>query len=313
MMDDPLGIELAGVRLRNPVIAAAGTCGYGAEFDRVLPASALGAITLKSITPEARDGNQPWRILDAKAGMLNAIGLANCGLEAFLHEKLPAAAALDTVLIGSIAGHSVEEYCTVAKAFGTAEALSLVEVNASCPNTSDGRQFSADPSALGELIEQIRRVLGPKPMLVKLPPDMADPVGMCSAAVDAGASGLTLSNTWPALAIDVESRKPRLSRGTGGFSGPGIHPMVVKLVREVFVNFARDRKVPIVGLGGVLDWEDAAEFVLAGATGVGLGTALFVDPALARKCAKGLHKWANRQGQPLQTLIGAMDEPGGPA
>ena len=106
MMDDPLGIELAGVRLRNPVIAAAGTCGYGAEFDRVLPASALGAITLKSITPEARDGNQPWRILDAKAGMLNAIGLANCGLEAFLHEKLPAAAALDTVLIGSIAGHS---------------------------------------------------------------------------------------------------------------------------------------------------------------------------------------------------------------
>ena len=167
MMDDPLGIELAGVRLRNPVIAAAGTCGYGAEFDRVLPASALGAITLKSITPEARDGNQPWRILDAKAGMLNAIGLANCGLEAFLHEKLPAAAALDTVLIGSIAGHSVEEYCTVAKAFGTAEALSMVEVNASCPNTSDGRQFSADPSALGELIERIRRVLGSKPMLVK--------------------------------------------------------------------------------------------------------------------------------------------------
>ncbi|MEL6743249.1 MAG: dihydroorotate dehydrogenase, partial [Planctomycetota bacterium] len=117
-------------------------------------------------------------------------------------------------------------------------------------------------------------------------------------------------NTWPALAIDVETRKPRLSRGSGGFSGPGIHPMVVKLIREVFVNFARDRGVPIVGLGGVLDWEDAAEFVLAGATGIGLGTALFVDPALARKCAKGLQKWVNRQGQPLHALIGAMDEPG---
>lgn len=309
-MDDPLGIELAGVRLRNPVIAAAGTCGYGAEFDRVLPASELGAITLKSITPEPREGNKPWRILDAKAGMLNAIGLANCGLDAFLREKLPAAAEMDTVLIGSIAGHSQEDYSTVAEAFGGAEALSMVEVNASCPNTSDGRQFSADPSALGELIEQIRQALGDKPMLVKLPPDMADPLAMCSAAVDAGANGLTLANTWPALAIDVETRCPRLSRGTGGFSGPGIHPMVVKLVREVYEQFAQKKEVPIVGLGGVLDWEDAAEFVLAGASGVGLGTALFVDPALARKCARGLKKWAGRQGQPLHALIGAMEEPG---
>ncbi len=299
---------LAGVRLRNPVIAAAGTAGYAAELADVLDPAELGAIVTKSITPEPRKGNPPWRIVDAARGMLNAIGLANVGLDRFLSEKLPEVARTDTVVIGSIAGACVDDYVAVAEAFDAAKELPLVELNVSCPNTEDGLLFGEDPGALAVLLRAVRPVLRRTPMIVKLSPTVSDIVAVARTAIDAGADVLTLINTFPAMAIDVETRQPRLSRGTGGLSGPAVHPIAVRMVQEVYESVARDAKVPIIGVGGVMDWKDAAEFILAGASAVGMGTALFVDPRSPIRVAKGLRAWARRQGSTsIGDLVGRVE------
>ncbi|MCZ6834728.1 MAG: dihydroorotate dehydrogenase [Planctomycetota bacterium] len=300
-----LTVHLAGVDLRNPVIAAAGTCGYIREIADVIDPSTLGAITTKSITKEPREGNPPWRLIDVPRGMLNAIGLANVGLEKFLSEKLPDAKTIDTTVIGSIAGHSIQDYVEVAGAFDEAPDLPLVELNVSCPNTSDGQQFGEHPRMLGELLKEVRPVLKNTKMIVKLSPNVGDIVAMGAAAIEAGADALTLINTLSAMAIDVDSRKPRLSRGSGGLSGPAIHPLAVKMVHEVYRGVAKDAGVPIIGLGGVMKWEDAAEMILAGASAVGMGTALFVDPKLLPKVALGLERWVEIQGcQSINELVG---------
>jgi dihydroorotate dehydrogenase (NAD+) catalytic subunit len=303
-----LTVTLAGVPLARPLIAAAGTCGYVEELPHVVGADDLGAITTKSITELPREGNPPWRILDLPHAMLNAIGLANVGLERFLTEKLPAAKNLRIVVIGSIAGHSIEEYVTVAAAFDAADELPMVELNVSCPNTSDGLQFGEHPDKLRELLREVRPTLAKTRMIVKLSPNVGDIRAMARAAIDGGADALTLINTVSAMAIDVETRKPRLSRGQGGLSGPAIHPMAVRMVREVYVDVARDANVPIIGLGGVMRWQDAAEFILAGATAVGIGTGLFIDPTLPRAINRGLSKWTARQGcGNISELIGQVD------
>lgn len=311
MARDPgLSVDLAGVPLRNPIIAAAGTCGYVGEIAEVLDPHALGALVTKSITLSPRDGNPPWRLVDVPRGMLNAVGLANVGLDRFLAEHLPAASEIGTVVIGSIAGESIEEYVAVADAFDEAEALPLVELNVSCPNTSTGRLFGDDPQALRDLVSAVRPVLGRTKMLVKLSPDVGDIQAMARAAVESGADGLTLINTMSAMAIDVEARRPRLGRGSGGLSGPAIHPVAVRLVHEVFQGVARDRGIPIIGLGGVMAWQDAAEFILAGATAIGMGTALFVDPRLVLKVQRGLARWVERQGtESIADLVGRLEWP----
>ncbi|MHC4868486.1 MAG: dihydroorotate dehydrogenase [Planctomycetota bacterium] len=303
-----LSIELAGVRLANPVILAAGTCGYGPEVADFMDPRGLGAVVTKSITPESREGHPPWRVVDVPGGMMNAIGLANMGLERFLAEQVPAIEALDTVVIGSIAGHSVEDYATVAAAFDEVSSLPIVELNVSCPNTADGRQFGHDPAALRTVLKEVRPVLARTKLLVKLAPDAPDPIAMATAAIEAGADGLTVANTWPAMAIDVETRRSRLSAGRGGLSGPAVHPLAVRLVHEIHRRVAGPAKVPIVGLGGVLDWQGAAEFVLAGATAVGLGTALFVDPRIPQRVARGLDRWVRRQERgDIAELVGAFE------
>ncbi len=306
-----LATTLCGVSLRNPLIAAAGTAGYGPEIVEVIPASRFGAITTKSITPESRAGNAPWRVTDLPGGMLNAIGLANLGLERFLAEALPELEAIDSVMIGSIAGHSIEDYVEVAGAFGdpTSAVLQLVELNVSCPNTSKGRQFGDDAGLLAEVVSAAKAALGSKPMLVKLSPGSADLPGLAVAAVRAGADGLTVSNTVPAMAIDPETRRSRIGRASGGLSGPAIHPLAVRLLHEVRTRLMEEEcLVPLVGLGGVLSWSDAAEFALVGATGVGLGTALFIDPRSPRKIERGLEDWVRRQGAAnLQELVGAFE------
>lgn len=291
-----MSVDLAGVELRNPIIAAAGTCGYVDEFARVLDPSTIGAVVTKSITRASREGNPPWRIIDAANGMLNAIGLANVGLDRFVAEKLPAAKTVDTVVIGSIAGDRVEDYVAIAEAFDAAEYLPLVELNVSCPNTDDGLVFGECPDALGRLLDAVRPALKNTGMIVKLSPNVGDIGRMARAAVDGGADALTLINTVSAMAIDVETRQPRLSRGTGGLSGPAIHPIAVRMVHEVYEAVARDRNVPIIGLGGVMGWKDAAEMILAGARAVGMGTSLFVDPKSPAKTARGLTRWVGRQG-----------------
>ncbi len=309
MRDWPeLRTDLAGIGLRNPLLAAAGTCGYVDELGDVLNLRALGAVVTKSITVESREGNPPWRLIEVPRGMINAVGLANVGLERFLRDKLPSAATLDTVVIGSIAGHRMEDYVEVARRFDDEDALPAVELNVSCPNTADGLQFGDCPRSLRSLLDAVRPVLRRTKMFVKLSPNVGNIVEFAEAAIDAGADALTLVNTFKAMAIDVDSRRSRLSRGTGGLSGPAIHPIAVRMVHEVYAGVAREADVPIIGLGGVMDWRDAAEFVLAGASAVGVGTGLFVDPWLPIRIAKGLQRWVSRQGcASIGQLIGQVE------
>ncbi len=305
MSSGPLSIHLAGVPLTNPIVLAAGTCGYVDEIADALPLSRIGAVTSKSITLEPREGNAPWRIVDSPQGMLNAIGLANVGLNEFMQKRLPAARALPCSFFGSVAGHSVEEYLTVAERFDAAPEIAIVELNVSCPNTSDGLQFGEHPDALRTLLRAVKQVVKSKPLSVKLSPNVGDIVAMARAAVDGGAQALVVSNTFSAMAIDVESRAFRLSRGRGGLSGPGIHPIVVRMVHDVYLGVAREAGVPIIGLGGVCNWRDAAEFILAGASAVGMGTALFIDPRAPLRVVDGLDAWVRRQGcHSIAELVG---------
>ncbi len=302
-----LSVQLAGLSLRNPLIAASGTCGYVDDLSEVMKPGWLGAMVTKSITVEPRLGNRTWRILDAPAGMLNAIGLANVGLDAFIRDKLPAASVIDTVIIGSIAGGSISDYVRVAESFEAATSLPAMELNVSCPNTGDGLVFGEDPNLLRNLVREVRGVARTKKILVKLSPNVPNIPMLAEAAIEGGADALTMINTVNAMAIDIESRKPRLSNRTGGLSGPAIHPIAVRMIDLVYRTVARDAKIPIIGLGGVMNWRDAAEFILAGATAVGLGTALFVDPTAPRRIARGLSKWIDRQGcQSVTELIGQV-------
>ncbi|MCL4211325.1 MAG: dihydroorotate dehydrogenase [Phycisphaeraceae bacterium] len=309
-----LSVQLAGVTLRAPVIAASGTCGYIDELADAVDLSRFGAVVTKSITREPRQGNATWRILDAPHGMLNAIGLANMGLERFLAEIVPRIPAAPTTVIGSIAGGSIDDYVTVAAAFDQCGAFRLVELNVSCPNTADGLVFGENPAALGELLRAVRPALSRTRMLVKLSPNVGDIVALARAAIDAGADGLTLINTVSAMAIDVETRAPRLSNVTGGYSGPAIHPIAVRMIHAVYRGAAREAGIPIIGLGGVMTWRDAAQFILAGASAVGMGTALFVNPRLPLKVMRGLDAWVTRQGgSKLSDLVGQVDPGAGRA
>ncbi len=312
-----LSVEVAGVRLRNPVILAAGTCGYLDEMADVIDLSRVGAVVTKSITPKPREGNPTWRILECRAGMLNAIGLANGGLDHFMEHLAPRVPSVPTKVIGSVAGFSVEDYVMVAAHLDEVEGLAAVELNVSCPNVRGGVEFGLDPGALRELVPAVRGVLKRKPLFVKLSPIAAghpSMVEVARAAVTSGANALCIANTVPAMAIDVRTRRPRLANITGGLSGPAVHPIAVKLVHDVYRGVAKDASVPIVGIGGVMTWEDAAEFILAGASAVEMGTALFADPRSPLKVVRGLGKWVKVQGRAnLAQCVGGveLDQPAG--
>ncbi len=291
----PLATTLAGIELASPLIAAAGTCGYVEELASVAGLGGLGAVTTKSITKEVREGNAPSRVVPTKVGMLNAIGLANIGLAAFLEQEVPKVRTSPVPVIASVAGHGIDEFVAVAAALGSLGEFAAIELNVSCPNTATGRSFSSDATSLGEVVAAVRAALPSARLFVKLPPDMADPCAMARTAISAGASALVLCNTLPAMAIDVQTRQPRLSRRTGGLSGPAIHPLVVRVVDEVYRGVAREARVPIIGLGGVSSWEDAAELILAGAAAVGVGTATLADPRAPRRIARGLDSWVTGQ------------------
>ncbi|MFO0861349.1 MAG: hypothetical protein U0570_12405 [Phycisphaerales bacterium] len=365
----PLQIRLAGLALDSPVVLAAGTCGYVDELADVAdlsPSGGIGAIVTKSITREPREGNATWRIIEHRAGMMNAIGLANVGLERFKSEIVPRIerfAGISTggkpslpptpslgegaserpppapslgegvsgrpVIIGSISGFSVDDYVAVAAAMDDVDAIPAVELNVSCPNVKHGTEFGSEPALLRELISAVRPVLTRTRLFVKISPTVmgyrgdreSGVVAICKAAIESGAppagpnqrpgaDALVIANTVPAMAIDVRTREPRLSHVTGGLSGPAIHPIAVKLVHDAYRGVCKASSTPIVGLGGVMNWEDAAEFVLAGATAVGLGTALFVDPRAAKKIARGLARWTADQKAPnIGALVGSVKLP----
>jgi dihydroorotate dehydrogenase (NAD+) catalytic subunit len=321
--DSPLlSTTIAGLPLRNCVMLAAGCAGVLDEMHEVLDLSRVGAVTTKSITPEPREGNDPWRVAPVDAGMLNAVGLTNPGIEEFLKAHAPQVARVPTRVIASAAGFSIDDYVKVCAALNTVDALGAVELNVSCPNVKAGCDFAFDPRMLGDLVREVRAVLTHTRLFVKLSPIPAGPVTMASVARVAceppsspptgpnkrpGADALTIANTTPAMAIDVRTRRPLLARVTGGLSGPAVHPVAVKLVFDLYRTFARDAGVPIIGLGGVLRWEHAAEFILAGASAVQVGTGLFVDPRCPIAIVRGLEKWVRDQrASHVSELVGRV-------
>jgi dihydroorotate dehydrogenase (NAD+) catalytic subunit len=297
-------IEIAGVAMATPLIAAAGTVGYGPELAEVADVTRFGALTTKSITVEERTGNPPWRVAELPGGMLNAIGLANVGLEVFVASVVPELGAVGTVVIGSIAGHSAEEYVEVAQAFDGIAALPLVELNVSCPNTDTGRQFGDDPDVLGALVGEVRAALRQTPLIVKLSPGSADVVSLARAAIAKGADAINIGNTMPGMVIDPETKRSRIGRASGGLSGPAIHPITSRLLHTLA---EASLGVPLIATGGVARWQDAAAFIVLGATGVGIGTALMANPNAAKKISRGVERWVTRQGETLASLRGSVE------
>lgn len=306
--DPSLRTSIAGIELASPVVLAAGTAGLLDEMADALDLARVGAVVTKSITREPREGNPTWRVVPLEVGMLNAIGLANPGIDAFMADHAHRIAHVPTTVIGSVAGNTIDDYAHVASALNAIDTMPAVELNVSCPNVHGGTEFGTDPGALRELIAAVLDELTETKLFVKLSPIAVGSPSMSDiarVAIDAGADALCLANTVPAMAIDVDTRAPRLANTTGGLSGPAVHPIAVKLVHDVYRNVAREAGVPLIGIGGVSGWRDAAEFILAGATAVEIGTISFANPCAAIKINQGLAKWAaSEPSKSVSALVG---------
>ncbi len=302
-----LSVDLAGIRLANPVMTASGTSGFGPEHAQYMDLCRLGAFVTKAVSVEMRKGNPPERIVETRGGMLNAIGLANVGLERFVAEKVPFLQTAGCPVIVNVVGHSVEDYMCVCRCLDTIECVSGLELNVSCPNVADGMEFGTDPARLAKLVTAVRREVRRAKLIVKLSPNVTDIAETARAAIDAGAEALSVINTLYGMAINVETWKPMLANRTGGLSGPAIKPVALYMVNRVYTKVARDRGVPIIGMGGICDWRDAVEFFLAGATAVAIGTALFVDPQTPIHLCEGLTAYLQRRGlASIRDLIGQL-------
>lgn len=305
-----LSTQLAGLLLKNPTLTCSGTCGYATEYADFMNLSELGAFVTKSITREERIGNAPTRIVETRAGMMNAIGLANVGLKRFLSEKLPVIRTMPCPVIVNVAGHSYDDYIETCAAMNDLDGIVGVELNVSCPNVSDGLTFGTDPVRLKDLTRRVKNVLPHRPLIVKLSPNVEDIIATARGAIEGGADMLSLVNTFTAMSVDIWKRKPRLANVTGGLSGPAIKPIAVHLVSRVYRGIAKSTGTPIIGMGGVQFWQDAVEFILAGASAVAIGTALFVDPATPNKVCTGLNDYLTKVGvDQLSDLIGALELP----
>jgi len=271
-----LSVDLAGIRLKNPVITASGTFGYGEEFAEYIELNKLGAIITKTITYRKREGNPPPRIAEVEGGIVNSVGLENPGVKDFLREKWPQLRKYDVPIIVSIAGESKEEFFQITEELNAIEGIAAIELNLSCPNVRDKKLFAQDEKLSAEIIREIKK-LTPLPLIAKLTPQVTDIVSIAKACQRAGADVLSLINTIPALVIDLESREPFLGGITGGLSGPAIRPVALKMVWEV----SKVVSLPIIGMGGIMRGTQAIEFILAGATAVGVGTANLVSPNAA--------------------------------
>ncbi len=302
-----LSVDLAGLKLANPVMTASGTSGYGPEFAEHADISELGAFVTKAVSPEPRKGNPPERTVETKGGMLNAIGLANVGLERFVSEKVSFWKNRSTPVIVNVVGHSVEDFQTVCSRLDDVECIAGLELNVSCPNVADGLEFGTDPNRLKGLVESVRPLVKRAKLIVKLSPNVTDIAETARGAVDGGADVLSIINTVQGMAINVDTWKPMLANRTGGLSGPAIKPIAVCMVQRVYRAVARDANVPIIGMGGICDWRDAVEFFLAGATAIAVGTALFVDPKIPMKICDDLKTYvANRGLTSIREVIGQL-------
>jgi dihydroorotate dehydrogenase (NAD+) catalytic subunit len=299
-----LSVNVAGIHLKNPVIAASGTFGYGVEFEDVVELSKLGGLVVKGLSVEPMIGNPPPRLWETAAGMLNAIGLQNIGARAFLEEKLPHLRQLKNIVVmTNVFGYAREDYERTIEILNEGEGIAAYELNVSCPNTAyGGIQFGSDPRSLDEVVTTVKRVAR-RPLIVKLSPNVTSIAQMAYVAQEAGADALSLVNTFVAMAIDPETRKPRIANVTAGLSGPAIKPIAVRMVYDA----AHAVKIPVIGMGGISTAEDVIEFMLAGATAVQIGTASYWDPCATEKIVDGVEEWCReRHLTRIADLIGGM-------
>lgn len=298
-----LSVEIAGIRLKNPVIAASGTFGYGAEFAHLVDLNSLGGLVVKGLAREPMPGNPPPRIVETAAGMLNAIGLQNIGAAAFVREKLPALRGYQTAVFANVFGYSTEDYVAAVEMLETADGLAGYEINVSCPNTKHGGiVFGTDPLLTHEVTAAVKRVTR-RPVIVKLSPNVTDITALARAAADAGADAISLVNTFVGMAVDLETRRPALPNVTGGLSGPAIKPIALHMVYQV----ARAVHIPVVGMGGIACGRDALEFIVAGATAVEVGTATFWDPAAPERIVREIGAYCRAHHvERLRDLVGTL-------
>ncbi len=304
-----LSVDIAGVKLGNPLMTASGTCGYADEYSDFVDLSQLGAFVTKSITVHPRVGNDYPRVVETRAGMLNAIGLANVGLEVFLKEKVPILEELALPVFVNVAGTTIADYRTVAEALEDVRIVRGVELNISCPNVkAGGIQFGVDPDQVANITSELKKTCRKNILIVKLSPNVSDITTTARAAVDGGADALSLINTLTAMAIDIEQRRPMLANATGGLSGPAIRPVAVYMVHRVYTEVAAPAGVPIIGMGGIQYARDALEFILAGATALAVGTAMFVDPRCIVDIKQGITEYLTRHDyRSIDEIIGALE------
>lgn len=298
-----LAVEIAGIRMRNPVMVASGTFGYGMEYADLIDLSCLGAVVVKGIHSQPWDGNRTPRMVEVPGGLVNAIGLQNPGAEKFAKEYLPALRRHDVPVIVNIWGRTVDEYVQVAQRLDCEPGISGLELNISCPNIQHGGlAFGTDPDTAARVIAAVRKATK-LPLIPKLSPNVSDIARFARIAEDNGADAISLINTLPAMVIDVETRRPVLANVTGGLSGPAIHPVAVKLVWEA----ARAVRIPVIGMGGITDAREALEFIIAGACAVAVGTANFTDPSTALRVVDGMEQYLVRHNLPgIRELIGTV-------
>ena len=303
-MQPDMTVNLSGLTLRNPVMTASGTFGYGQEFAEYVDLEKIGAFVTKGLSLKPKAGNPTPRIVETPGGMLNAIGLQNVGIDAFIAHKVPFLRTVATPAIVNFFGTTVDEYAELAGRLDAIPEVAGLEVNISCPNVKQGGiVFGTDPACAAQVVIACRAATS-KPLIVKLSPNVTDIVAMAQACADAGADALSLINTLTGMAIDLNRRKPVLANVTGGLSGPAIKPVALRMVWQV----ARAVKLPIIGIGGIMNATDALEFILAGATAVQVGTASFINPGAAGEIAAGVEAWLRERGVArVSDLIGALE------
>ncbi|MEZ5418917.1 MAG: dihydroorotate dehydrogenase [Vicinamibacterales bacterium] len=299
-----LSVRIGSLEMPNPLMAASGCFGYGLEYADVVDLALLGGVVSKGLFLAERQGHPPERIAETPSGMLNAIGLQGIGVHRFIAEKLPELRARQARTVVNICGTTLDEYVEVARILSDAEGVDALEINISCPNIKEGGiQFGCSLDGTFGVVSAVRKVTR-LPIIPKLTPNVTSPASFARAAEDAGADAISLVNTFLAMAIDVEQRKPKLSNVVGGLSGPAIRPIAVRMVWEC----RQEVKIPIIGMGGIMDWKDVVEFMLAGANAVQVGTANFVDPFIWTKLLDGLKDYMQRHGiTRLADIVGALD------
>jgi dihydroorotate dehydrogenase (NAD+) catalytic subunit len=299
-----LSVNVAGIQLKNPIIAASGTFGYGVEFEDVVHLAKLGGFVVKGLSREPMIGNPPPRLWETPAGMLNAIGLQGIGVRRFVDEKLPELRARRATVIVNVCGTTLDEYVEVSRILSDADGVDAIELNISCPNIKEGGiQFGCSLTGTFDVVNAVRRVTR-LPLIPKLTPNVTDVSSFARAAEDAGADAVSLVNTFLAMVLDVETRRPKISNVVGGLSGPAIRPIAVRMVYEC----RQAVRIPIIGMGGITDARDALEFMIAGASAVQVGTANFVDPMIWPKLLDGIRAYMERhQIVRLSDLVGTVD------